>query len=109
MGNWSVFRDEKCNWVPGYMGNLRITNKIKAELTALLQGLELALDKGLMPLEISLDCKEILTVITDDHPAYSNILNDCRELLRQLGNPPPIHHDFRETNGVVMSTQIGLI
>ncbi|WMV34275.1 hypothetical protein MTR67_027660 [Solanum verrucosum] len=74
-----------------------MANNMKAELIALLQGIRIALERGLVPLEVNVDCKEIITLIQGEHPTYENILTDCRDLLQILGNPP-IHHDFRETN-----------
>lgn len=86
----------------GYIGSLHATNNIKAELLALLQGLKLALERKLVPLEINIDSKEIISFINKNHPPYENILCDCRELLRRLGNPPPppTLHSFRESNQV---------
>ncbi|WMV51750.1 hypothetical protein MTR67_045135 [Solanum verrucosum] len=72
---------------------------MKAELIAFLQGLRIALERGLVPLEVNVDCKEIKTLIRGEHPTYGNILFDCRDLLHRLGNPP-VHHIFRETNQV---------
>ncbi|KAH0665960.1 hypothetical protein KY285_027166 [Solanum tuberosum] len=90
---------DKGNWIVGYMGNLYMANNMKAELIALLQGIRIALERGLVPLEVNVDCKEIITLIQGEHPTYENILSDCRDLLQSLGNPQ-IHHDFRETNQV---------
>ncbi|KAH0687200.1 hypothetical protein KY284_017753 [Solanum tuberosum] len=63
------------------------------------QGLKLALIRGLMPLEINTDCQELISIIINDHPSYSNMFLDCKDLLRRLGSPP-IQHSFRETNRV---------
>ncbi|KAH0705371.1 hypothetical protein KY290_010065 [Solanum tuberosum] len=98
-GTRGVIRNSKGDWVVGYMGNLYMTNNMKAELIALLQGLQIALERGLVPLEVNVDCKEIKTLIQGEHPTYENILSDCRDLLHRLGNPL-IHHTFRETNQV---------
>ncbi|KAH0683486.1 hypothetical protein KY290_022104 [Solanum tuberosum] len=98
-GTGGIIRDTKGEWIVGFVGNLHLANNIRAELTALIQGLKLALSRGLMPLEINTDCKELMNIIINDHPSYSNMLLDCRDLLRRLGSPQ-IHHSFRETNRV---------
>ncbi|KAG5582174.1 hypothetical protein H5410_052801 [Solanum commersonii] len=50
-------------------------------------GLRIALERGLVPLEVNVDCKEIKTLIRGEHPTYENIVSDCRDLLHRLGNP----------------------
>ncbi|XP_015163230.1 uncharacterized protein [Solanum tuberosum] len=96
-GTGGVIRNSKGNWVVGYMGNFYMANNMKAEWIALLQGLRIALERGLVPLEVNVDCKEIKTLIRGEHPTYENILSDCRDLLHRLWNPT-VHHVFRETN-----------
>lgn len=61
--------------------------------------MKVALNRNLTPLEIHVDCKEIIHMLEHDHPSYANILCDCRELLDLPGNLP-IHHSFREQNQV---------
>ncbi|KAH0702465.1 hypothetical protein KY285_016743 [Solanum tuberosum] len=91
-GTRGVIRDHNGDWIVGYMGNLHMSNNVKAELTALMQGLKIALVRGLLPLEVNIDCKELITFIENDHPSYTNMLFDCKDLLRRLGNPPnPAH------------------
>lgn len=63
----------------GYMSNLYIANYLKAELTALRQGLQLALPNSFIPLEISKHYKETITFIIYNHPSCDNILHDCRD------------------------------
>ncbi|KAH0739058.1 hypothetical protein KY290_037763 [Solanum tuberosum] len=89
---WVVIRDHNGDWIVGYMGNLHISNNVKAELTALMQGLRIALARGLLPLEVNIDRKELITFIENDHPSHTNMLFDCRDLLRHLGNPPNPSH-----------------
>ncbi|KAH0640052.1 hypothetical protein KY290_037340 [Solanum tuberosum] len=98
-GIGGVIRDSDGNWIVGYMGNIHISNNIKAELTTLMQGLQMALARGLLPLEVNIDCKDPISLIDNDHPSYTNMLFDCRDLLRRLGNPQ-ILHTFREANRV---------
>jgi len=58
---------------------------IMAEISALVKGLRLAILHNLTPLEVSIDCEEIIKYLKDDHPPYYNILFDCRHLIKQLG------------------------
>ncbi|KAK4737206.1 hypothetical protein R3W88_000903 [Solanum pinnatisectum] len=81
-----VSRDTNGEWIVGYMGNLYMANNVNAELTALMQGLGIALARGLLPLEINVDCKEIITFTENDHPSKQT--------------SPPIHHTFRKANRV---------
>lgn len=64
---------------------------------ALVIGLKLALTRNLTPIEIGIDCQMIM--LSQDHPLYSPILSDCRDLLLRLGIPQ-LKHSYRETNQV---------
>ncbi|WMV20669.1 hypothetical protein MTR67_014054 [Solanum verrucosum] len=81
------------------MGNTYIASNITSELYAFHKGLTIALQYNLTPIEINIDCTYIIQMLLNDHPSYSTLLYDCRELLRQLGNPPG-QHNFREQNQV---------
>jgi len=70
-----------------------------AEISALVKGLRLAILHNLTPLEVSIDCEEIIKYLKDDHPPYSNILFDWRDLIKQLGKPL-VQHNYREENKV---------
>lgn len=48
-GTSGVIRNSKGEWVVGYMDNLYMANNRKAKLICLLQGLCIALEKGLLP------------------------------------------------------------
>lgn len=79
------------------MGNLYHGNTKTSELYDLQKGLLIALRSNLVPLEINIDCKGIIQLLINDHLSYTNVLYDCREMLRKLGNTL-IHHRFREEN-----------
>ncbi|KAK4706418.1 hypothetical protein R3W88_034022 [Solanum pinnatisectum] len=53
-----------------------------AEISALVKGLRLVILHNLTPLEVSIDCEEIIKYLKDDHPPYSNILFDCRDIIK---------------------------
>ncbi|OIT05027.1 putative ribonuclease h protein, partial [Nicotiana attenuata] len=83
-GIGGVIRSSDENWILGYSKHIEFGTSIQMELTALLYGLRLSLQHGYFPLEINIDAKEI---------------NDCRLLLRQLGDPL-LQHTYREANMV---------
>ncbi|KAG5589952.1 hypothetical protein H5410_040466 [Solanum commersonii] len=70
------------------MGNTYIASNITSELYTFHKGLTIAVQHNLTPIEISIDCTDIIQMLLNDHPSYSTLLYDCREILWQLGNPP---------------------
>lgn len=98
-GIGGVIRDNHGNWVIGFMGSLTTTIPIITEISALVKGLRVAKLHNLTPIEISIDCKEVISYLKVDHPSYSNILSDCRDLIKQMGMPP-VHHSYQEENKV---------
>lgn len=66
-----VIRDTKGNWIEGYIWKIHVANNIKAKLRTLLQGLQMVLKRGLMIIEINIECKELITLIENDHPSYT--------------------------------------
>ncbi|KAK4718362.1 hypothetical protein R3W88_016700 [Solanum pinnatisectum] len=57
----------------------------------------LALDRGMIPLEIETDVTEIIEFLHYSHPIYLSMLDLCRSLLRRLGNLV-VRHNFCEAN-----------
>lgn len=99
-GTGEEFRDCKRDWVLGYSGYALESNNIKSELLALIQVLKLAVTRNLTPIEINVDCQDLISLIFNNISSkYNNMLIDCRDLLHQLWNPP-IEHSYRETNSV---------
>ncbi|OIS96720.1 hypothetical protein A4A49_55190 [Nicotiana attenuata] len=64
-----------------------------------MQGLELALARNLLPLEVEVDSKEILELLNSNKDIANNLISDCRYLLDRLGKPT-VMHAYREQNGV---------
>ncbi|XP_075087608.1 uncharacterized protein LOC142169618 [Nicotiana tabacum] len=83
----------------GFMGKINYTNTLHAELTALMQGLRLAVSNNLMPLEVYTDSTKVLQCINKDNLNYENIICECRSLLTVLGHPQ-VNHSYREANRV---------
>ncbi|XP_059315446.1 uncharacterized protein LOC132066074 [Lycium ferocissimum] len=94
-----VIRDRSGNWVLGYMKRLPHTTNNLVELTAIMQGLKLAMEHNLMPLEINTDSTEVIKMINEGHLSYNSIISDCRCLMRKLAHPV-LKHSYREQNKV---------
>ncbi|XP_075088432.1 uncharacterized protein LOC142170426 [Nicotiana tabacum] len=70
------------------------------ELLSLKTGLQLACERNLLNLEIETDGTDIIRLLDGDTCSiYSNLITECRSLLKKLENPP-IQHNFREGNKV---------
>lgn len=92
-GFWvvGVIRDTKGNWIICFIGNLSVITNIRAEPLALLKGLQMALSKSLAPLEINTNCQVLISMLSDNHLHYKNMILDCKALILQLRNPPILH------------------
>lgn len=64
--------------------------------------LKLAQENNLTPLEINIDSMEVINMLIQDNPLYTNILFECRYLIQTLGRAP-MTHVFREQNRVADS------
>ncbi|WMV19598.1 hypothetical protein MTR67_012983 [Solanum verrucosum] len=56
-------------------------------------------ENNLLPIQIEVDCQDIINYLHNDHLTHTNFLRDCRVPLHQLGNPL-IQHKFWEVNQV---------
>lgn len=54
------------------------------------------------PFIIETDAHNILSMLDTNNIRYTNILNDCKLLLQQLGRPS-LQHDYREENSIADS------
>ncbi|KAK4377014.1 hypothetical protein RND71_003310 [Anisodus tanguticus] len=79
------------------MGVHHATN-IYMEALALFNGLEIAIQKELLPLRIETDCKELINMLSNKSCSYQNLLDDCRYLLAKAERVS-IKHVYREANG----------
>lgn len=98
-GIGGVICDHNCQWIVGFSKHTLGNNHVMLEIEALLQGLRLVVNLNLNVIEIENDSTEILQVLQQAHPIYSTLVNDCRSLMKKLGNPL-IHHNFRQANKV---------
>ncbi|OIT39909.1 putative ribonuclease h protein, partial [Nicotiana attenuata] len=98
-GTGGVFRNSNGKWILGFSKGFANATNIQMEAMSLLQGLQLAIQKRLIPLVIETDCQDLINLINNEKMLYRNIIDDCRFLLSEVG-APPLKHAFREANGV---------
>ncbi|OIT02700.1 hypothetical protein A4A49_56553, partial [Nicotiana attenuata] len=67
------------------------------ELYALLHGLILAKLYNLLPIQVEIDAKEVITLLHVGNLNFANLLTDCRHLLWMLHHPT-VSHAYREQN-----------
>ncbi|OIT29328.1 hypothetical protein A4A49_64919 [Nicotiana attenuata] len=80
-------RNHKGEWMVGFAGPIPHTNCLSAELQALIKGLSLAAQLRLLPLQVEIDAKEVITLLDNRNSRYSNLILDCRYLLGTLHDP----------------------
>ena len=95
-----IVRDERGWWVNGFSKQIGITNNFEAELWGLREGLLLCCNLNISHLELELDAKAVVEVLSN--PFYVNnvispILDDCRLLVSRF-HQIRIKHCFREVN-----------
>ena len=99
-GGGGVIRDSAGKWVRGFARSIGSTTSIIAEFWALKDDLQLAIQLGVQYLEVELDAKVVLDVISFEKSptaAYSYLLFDCKLLLEKIPHYT-VKHVFREAN-----------
>ncbi|XP_070002248.1 uncharacterized protein [Nicotiana sylvestris] len=86
-------------WMVGFAASVPHVNCLTAELQALVKGLTLDAQMQLLPLEVETDAEEVTKLLHSDTSRYSNLLCDCRHILKML-HDPLVRHAYREQNGV---------
>ena len=85
----------------GFSRAIGITTSVQAELRALKDSLNLAIDLGISNLEIEMDslvAVELVNSITTPNAFLSTIVTDCRFLMERFERCS-LKHIFREANG----------
>ncbi|XP_009805051.1 uncharacterized protein [Nicotiana sylvestris] len=98
-GIGDLIRNANAEWVIGFATSITAESPTTAETYALMQGLQLALDRNLLPLEVEVDSRDSLRLLTSTKDIPNNLISDCRYLLDRLGKPI-VMHAYREQNGV---------
>ena len=100
-GGGGVIRNHLGDWVGGFSRAIGITTSVQAELRALKDGLNLAINLGIPNLEIEMDslvAVELVNSITIPNAFLSTIVTDCRFLMERF-EECSLKHIFREANG----------
>ena len=99
-GGGGLIWDENGEWKLGFARNIGITTSFQAELWALCDGLSLCVDRNFSTVEVDLDAKSVIDVLTS--PSCSNnltlpLVDDCRLLATKI---PQIkfNHCYWEAN-----------
>ena len=100
-GGGGVLRSHRGDWIKGFAANFGVCSSMKAELLALLQGLQLARNLGISRLEVHMDSKVVvdtLTGTTKSNQLYYFTLKHCKALLHDSSWSIKLHHCYRESN-----------
>ena len=95
-----MIRDYVGEWVRGFARSIGSTTSIIAEFWALRDGLQLAIQLGIQYLDVELDAKVVLNVISSGNStsaAYSSLLFYCKLLMEKIPHHT-VKHVFREAN-----------
>jgi len=102
-GAGGAIRNDRGEWVMGYSEYLGHCSGLTAELKALLRGLRIAKQMSIKKLEIRVDSKRVVGLMTDqwnDQPNHHFLVQQCTQFLRDEDWEVTITHCFRETNQV---------
>jgi len=98
-----VLRNDRGGWILGFSENLGHCTAIKAEIRAILRGLQLTRELGTIKLCVQVDSKAVVSMLTttfNGHPEYGMLIQQCKYLLDWGGWEIKISHCFREANQV---------
>ena len=95
-----IIRNDCGDWLGGLSRSIEVTTSFIAELWALHDGLTLCHNMHLQAIDIQIDAKAVVDVISN--PSYTNrfvmpTVDDCRQLISQLGQVR-IGHYYHEAN-----------
>lgn len=99
-GIGGVFRYHTGNWIIGFQKQDTAISPIHAELQAIYEGLQIATNFKLFPLEVETNSTAAINAIHQDHIAFSNIVYAYRPLKHQQKDLL-LRHNFHEGNQVV--------
>ncbi|OIT01610.1 hypothetical protein A4A49_56489, partial [Nicotiana attenuata] len=96
-GIGGVIRNHNGDWVLEFCDNIPTQSILSTEMYALLQGLTLARLHNLIPIQVKIDAKEVITILCNDNLPFANLSHDRRHLLGML-HDPQLTHAYREQN-----------
>ena len=100
-GAGGLLRDQSGNWITGFALNLGYCTSVKAELAALLKGLELAKRHGIAKLIVHIDSQVVCHKLRMQHPknkGYYFLVKRSQELLNNSEWDVKVEHCYRESN-----------
>jgi len=100
-GGGGLLRDHRENWINGFSANLGWRSSVKAELLALLKGLQLAWNMGVSHLEVEIDSQLALKPTQEPckaNQAHCFVIRKCQSLLLKREWYVKIKHCYRESN-----------
>ncbi|PHU29171.1 hypothetical protein BC332_01264 [Capsicum chinense] len=92
-GAGGIFRDNRGNWIKGFMKKISVKNSLGAEIRALYMGLEIAVQLKCSNIFIAIDSVMLATACNKDTEPSTNLILLCRGLLRKLGDPLVSHEE----------------
>nr|GMC97865.1 putative RNA-directed DNA polymerase [Ipomoea batatas] len=104
-GCGGVFRDDKGNWIEGFIANLGIFSSEEAEAWAVLKGLKIAWERGFRKVMVETDANNIVEALNMPNSGsnyrglLANIIQDCKQWLMKPWDIT-VTHIFREQNRV---------
>ncbi|XP_019258895.1 PREDICTED: uncharacterized protein LOC109237091 [Nicotiana attenuata] len=98
-GIGGAFRNNKGRWILGYQKMDKAISPLHAELQAIHEGMKIAIQYNLFPLEIETDSTDAIHALNNDHLVMANIIHACRLLMLQRKDLS-LRHNFREGNQV---------
>ncbi|OIT01908.1 hypothetical protein A4A49_56670, partial [Nicotiana attenuata] len=123
-GSGGIFRSHNGDWILDYMDNIpdhaqlclikdkackyRLysllsipqTTNTRAEVQALIRGLQLAKQNNLVPLEINTDSAETINMLLNGNLIFDPLICECRSIIQRLGSVV-VRHIYREQKKVV--------
>ena len=85
-GGGGLLRDHSGIWINGFSIHLGMCSIVKAELWALLYGLNLVWNRGVHLLEVEVDSFFVRWILIEnvENSKHSNLIRECKQLLSRI-------------------------
>lgn len=98
-GIGGVFRDQNGHWILGFYMHLPYTTPTMVDLLALRHGIDITKANNFNHFSIETDSSVVIYMLTNNHPSYQNLLDECRSLMKET-QAATLVKIFREQNVV---------
>lgn len=95
-----VFRDQNGQWVLGFYMHLLHTTTTMTKFLAWRYGLDIAKDNNFNQFSIEIGSSVTIQMLTNDHPFYHNLLDECRSLMEETQLATTLVKIYRDQNAV---------